>query len=48
MLRANDSDKGFNLGSNTGQTAGQKIFHAHVHLSPRREGEHELAGAQPD
>jgi diadenosine tetraphosphate (Ap4A) HIT family hydrolase len=37
--------EGFNYGSNIGQAAGQKIFHAHVHLIPRREGEGELATA---
>lgn len=31
--------EGFNYGSNIGQAAGQQIFHAHVHLIPRREGE---------
>jgi len=31
--------RGFNFGSNVGATAGQKIFHAHVHLIPRRLGD---------
>lgn len=30
---------GFNFGSNVGLVAGQKIFHAHVHLIPRRSGD---------
>ena len=30
---------GFNFGSNIGEAAGQKIFHAHVHLIPRRAGD---------
>jgi len=42
------SVRGFNFGSNIGHAAGQKIFHAHVHLIPRRLGEVELPGARPD
>lgn len=42
------SVSGFNFGSNIGHAAGQKIFHAHVHLIPRRLGEGELLAAQPD
>ena len=30
---------GFNIGMNSGQDAGQTIFHAHVHLIPRRPGD---------
>lgn len=30
---------GVNYGSNVGAVAGQKIFHAHVHLIPRRAGD---------
>ena len=30
---------GFNVGSNCGQSAGQKIMHAHIHLIPRRGGQ---------
>jgi len=30
---------GFNLGANIGESAGQTIFHAHVHLIPRRTGD---------
>jgi diadenosine tetraphosphate (Ap4A) HIT family hydrolase len=40
--------KGFNFGSNIGVVAGQKIFHAHVHLIPRRVGDTELAPARSD
>ena len=40
--------QGFNFGSNVGETAGQKIFHAHVHLIPRRPGDAELPSARPD
>nr|WP_075856756.1 HIT family protein [Rhizobium hainanense] len=42
------SVSGFNFGSNIGHAAGQKIFHAHVHLIPRRLGEIELSAARPD
>jgi ATP adenylyltransferase len=31
--------KGFNVGINDGEMAGQTIFHAHVHLIPRRAGD---------
>jgi diadenosine tetraphosphate (Ap4A) HIT family hydrolase len=30
---------GFNVGMNCGQSAGQTIFHAHIHLIPRRDGD---------
>jgi len=38
--------RGFNFGSNVGEAAGQKVFHAHVHLIPRRLGDAELPAAQ--
>lgn len=30
---------GFNVGINIGKSAGQSIFHCHVHLIPRRDGD---------
>ena len=33
------SAEGFNLGTNTGQTAGQSILHCHIHIIPRRKGD---------
>lgn len=30
---------GFNIGINSGKSAGQAIFHAHIHLIPRRDGD---------
>ena len=30
---------GFNIGMNCGESAGQTIFHCHVHLIPRRKGD---------
>ena len=30
---------GFNIGMNCGTSAGQTIFHAHIHLIPRRDGD---------
>jgi len=30
---------GFNIGINCGETAGQTIFHTHIHLIPRREND---------
>ena len=29
---------GYNIGMNIGEAAGQKIFHAHIHLIPRTKG----------
>ena len=34
-----DSVTGFNIGVNAGKDAGQSIFHVHVHLIPRRNGD---------
>ena len=31
--------KGFNIGTNIGKVAGQSVFHCHIHLIPRREGD---------
>lgn len=33
------SVSGFNIGMNNGETAGQTIFHCHIHLIPRRKGD---------
>jgi len=30
---------GFNIGANCGESAGQTIWHAHIHLIPRRDGD---------
>jgi len=30
---------GFNIGMNCGKSAGQTVFHCHVHLIPRRAGD---------
>lgn len=40
--------RGFNFGSNVGAAAGQKIFHAHVHLIPRRLGDTPPPPARPE
>ena len=37
--KEDESVKGFNIGINTGEVSGQTIFHCHVHLIPRREGD---------
>ena len=31
---------GFNFGANDGEAAGQSVFHCHLHLIPRRAGDH--------
>lgn len=47
------SPDGFNIGINIGETAGQTIFHVHVHLIPRFQGDIEeprggVRGVIPD
>jgi diadenosine tetraphosphate (Ap4A) HIT family hydrolase len=37
--KTDPSVSGFNIGMNSGQSAGQTIFHCHVHLIPRRDGD---------
>jgi diadenosine tetraphosphate (Ap4A) HIT family hydrolase len=39
VLKKDKSIKGFNIGTNLGQAAGQSIMHCHIHLIPRREGD---------
>jgi len=39
-MAARDSTiTGFNIGTNIGRSAGQTIFHCHIHLIPRRDGD---------
>ena len=39
-IKAEDeSVKAFNVGINSGEAAGQTIFHCHIHLIPRRVGD---------
>mgnify|MGYP002398252804 CR=1 FL=1 len=39
-ISTNDSSvTGFNIGINNGESAGQTIFHSHIHLIPRRDGD---------
>ncbi len=39
ILKEDVTVKGFNIGTNSGKTAGQSIMHCHIHLIPRREGD---------
>jgi len=39
LQRADTRIAGFNIGINEGRAAGQTVFHVHVHLIPRREGD---------
>jgi ATP adenylyltransferase len=39
IVKKDGSASGFNVGMNSGATAGQTIDHAHVHLIPRRQGD---------
>ena len=43
MLEKDKSIEGFNIGMNAGEVAGQRIFHTHIHLIPRRKGDVENA-----
>lgn len=39
-IQAEDpSVDGFNIGMNAGESAGQTVFHCHIHLIPRRSGD---------
>lgn len=38
-LQREFSPDGFNIGVNIGAAAGQTIFHAHIHLMPRYQGD---------
>lgn len=40
MIESSDARvTGFNIGMNNGESAGQTIFHSHIHLIPRRSGD---------
>jgi diadenosine tetraphosphate (Ap4A) HIT family hydrolase len=39
LLKQDSSITGFNIRINDGETAGQTIFHCHIHLIPRRKGD---------
>lgn len=39
ILKEDTSVDGFNIGMNAGETAGQTVFHCHIHLIPRRKGD---------
>jgi len=39
IQREDETVTGFNLGYNCGETAGQTVMHAHLHLIPRRKGD---------
>ena len=39
ILIKDQTVKGFNFGTNIGKVSGQSIFHCHMHLIPRRDGD---------
>ncbi len=39
ILQERFAPQGFNVGVNCGEAAGQTIFHAHIHLIPRYNGD---------
>lgn len=39
LLLKDKTIEGFNVGINSGEVAGQTVFHCHVHLIPRRRGD---------
>ncbi|MDR0993315.1 MAG: HIT family protein [Verrucomicrobiota bacterium] len=40
LQEADATISGFSFGANDGASAGQTVFHCHLHLIPRREGDH--------
>ena len=40
LQAADPAITGFNFGANDGTDAGQSVFHCHLHLIPRRAGDH--------
>jgi diadenosine tetraphosphate (Ap4A) HIT family hydrolase len=40
ICNADSAVKGFNVGINSGEVAGQTVMHCHIHLIPRRTGDH--------
>lgn len=41
-LQTDDASiSGFNIGMNCGKSAGQSVYHAHIHFIPRRDGDQE-------
>ncbi len=39
LLLAKYSPHGFNVGANCGEAAGQSVWHAHIHVIPRYQGD---------
>ena len=39
LLASDKTIDGFNIGANAGQSAGQTVFHVHLHLIPRSTGD---------
>ena len=39
LIKSDSAIDGFNIGANAGASAGQTVFHVHVHLIPRRTGD---------
>ncbi|MGN7613406.1 HIT family protein [Magnetococcales bacterium HHB-1] len=40
LMAEDPTIEGFNVGVNCGRVSGQSVFHVHVHLIPRRVGDH--------
>ena len=41
LMSEDSTITGFNVGTNVGESSGQTVFHCHVHLIPRRDGDTE-------
>lgn len=39
IVASDPSVSGFNVGINAGVSAGQTVFHCHIHIIPRRDGD---------
>lgn len=53
MLDSKYQPSGYNIGINSGASAGQTVFHCHIHLIPRYDGDMEdprggVRGVKPD
>lgn len=39
VMAGDPTVSGFNIGTNAGAVAGQTVFHCHIHVIPRRDGD---------
>ena len=39
LMNEDETITGFNIGTNAGKSAGQSVYHCHLHFFPRRDGD---------